>query len=318
MKGSKGTKMPRGDKKQVLDFIIPDFKKNEQKAISKVLSDLDSKISLNDRINRELEAMAKLIYDYWFVQFDFPYSPPSEGSPQEGVGIGKPYKSSGGKMVYNEELKREIPEGWEVKELGEVSSIKAGGDKPKVLSSIKTETCKIPIYSNGLENEGRYGFTDQAKFFKPSITVTGRGANVGHSVLRTRPFLPIIRLLVITPEHSSHSRFLYERIKELNFQNSGSAQPQITVPQISSLKVLMPNSGLTRKYDEVTSSGVLVVENNKEQNQKLSELRDWLLPMLMNGQVTVGEGKLSESGYSGLKDDQDLNIAAEERGEYGA
>ncbi|HPM06682.1 MAG TPA: restriction endonuclease subunit S, partial [Treponemataceae bacterium] len=93
-----------------LEINVPDLP--TQKSIAKVLSDLDAKIELNNKINRELEAMAKTLYDYWFVQFDFP-TPPSSTS---GI-VGKPYKSSGGKMVYNEELKREIPEGWEVKKL---------------------------------------------------------------------------------------------------------------------------------------------------------------------------------------------------------
>ncbi|MCF6319821.1 MAG: restriction endonuclease subunit S, partial [Proteobacteria bacterium] len=102
MNGAKGTKMPRGDKNQVLDFPIPKFCKQEQTQIAKVLSDLDAKIELNNKINQQLEAMAKTLYDYWFVQFDFPDA------------NGNPYKSSGGKMVFDKKLKREIPEGWEV------------------------------------------------------------------------------------------------------------------------------------------------------------------------------------------------------------
>ena len=98
MKGSKGTKMPRGDKNQIMDFSIPDISLENEEKIANVLSSLDSKIELNNKINKELEAMAKTLYDYWFVQFDF---------PDEN---GKPYKSSGGKMVYNQELKREIPD----------------------------------------------------------------------------------------------------------------------------------------------------------------------------------------------------------------
>ena len=102
--------------KSLQDFQVPLPEENEWKNISKILSSLDSKIELNNRINAELEAMAKTLYDYWFVQFDFPYSPTSEGCLEDGV-VGKPYKSSGGGMVWNEELKREIPEGWEVKSL---------------------------------------------------------------------------------------------------------------------------------------------------------------------------------------------------------
>lgn len=174
-----------------------------QQKIAKVLSDLDSKIEINNRINTELEAMAKTLYDYWFVQFDFPYSPPSEGCPQDGVGTstplsvtGKPYKTSGGKMVWNAELKREIPEGWEVKTIGDVTDVKAGGDKPKDYSVNKSETYFIPIYSNGITNEGLYGFTNKAKIFKQSITVSARGT-IGYCVLRNKPFVPIIRLIVV-------------------------------------------------------------------------------------------------------------------------
>ena len=102
----------------------------EQHKIAKVLSDLDTKIEINNRINSELEAMAKTLYDYWFVQFDFPYSPPSEGCPQDGVVFGKPYKSTGGKMVWNEGLKREIPEGWENGVLSDIANITMGQSPP--------------------------------------------------------------------------------------------------------------------------------------------------------------------------------------------
>ena len=104
--------------KSIQDFEVPVPKKNEYEKIAKALSDLDAKIELNNKINTELEAMAKLIYDYWFVQFDFPNE------------NGKPYKSSGGKMVYNEALKREIPEGWEVKDLEDIESNIVTGKTP--------------------------------------------------------------------------------------------------------------------------------------------------------------------------------------------
>lgn len=108
MNGSKGTKMPRGDKSQILRFHIPKIDFLNQQKIASVLSSLDAKIELNNRINAELEAMAKTLYDYWFVQFDFPDEQ------------GRPYKSSGGKMVWSAELGREVPAGWEVEPLNEV------------------------------------------------------------------------------------------------------------------------------------------------------------------------------------------------------
>ncbi|MCD4772586.1 MAG: restriction endonuclease subunit S [Bacteroidales bacterium] len=108
--------------------IVAHLNIQTQKTIAKVLSDLDAKIELNNKINRELEAMAKTLYDYWFVQFDFPFDF-AQGKPNEQ---GKPYKSSGGKMVYNAELKREIPEGWEVKTINSIIDVKDGThDSPK-------------------------------------------------------------------------------------------------------------------------------------------------------------------------------------------
>jgi type I restriction enzyme S subunit len=274
---STGSARDNLSQKGIQELEIPFPNIQTQNSIAKVLSDLDAKIELNHKINQELESMAKSLYDYWFVQFDFPNEQ------------GKPYKSSGGRMAYNKELRREIPEGWEVKQAKEIAEIKAGGDKPKVYSSVKTEIHKVPIYSNGTTNEGLYGYTNEANIVKQSITVTGRGANIGYTVLRNSPFVPIIRLLVITPHYSYITKYLYESFKRIGFYKSGSAQPQLTVPQISTLKVILPPSELLKKYESLTSGGIHEIEINKEQNQQLTSLRDWLLPMLMNGQVTVGE-----------------------------
>jgi len=272
MRGSKGTKMPRGDKSQIMDFLIPNFDFITQQKIASILSSLDKKIELNNKINQKLEAMAKTLYDYWFVQFDF---------PDEN---GKPYKSSGGKMVYSEELKREIPEGWEVKELGEISKVVAGGDKPKEFSEKETKDFKIPVFSNGIQNNGLYGFTNKAKILQKSITISARGT-IGYCVLRNKPFVPIIRLLSVTPNVEGDSFFFYFSIKNLVFENSGSVQKQLTVPQISTLKIILSSRSLLEKFQKFTIPIIENIENLKEENQKLIQQRDWLLPMLMNGQV---------------------------------
>ena len=106
MQGAKGSKMPRGDKEQIMRYEMPTLSIAEE-SIGKFIMDINRKIRLNEQINQNLEAMAKQLYDYWFVQFDFPNED------------GKPYKSSGGEMVWNEKLKREIPKGWNVLKLGE-------------------------------------------------------------------------------------------------------------------------------------------------------------------------------------------------------
>ncbi|ASG42824.1 restriction endonuclease subunit S [Citrobacter freundii] len=246
----------------------------EYPRVSSVLKCLDKKIDLNNRINAELESMAKTLYDYWFVQFDFPDA------------NGKPYKTSGGKMVYNATLKREIPVGWAIKKISEIAMIKAGGDKPKNYSDFSSEELSVPIYSNGISSEGLYGYTDVAIINEPSITVSARGT-IGYSVLRLKPFVPIIRLLVLIPYKEHVLKFLEETIKRFSFENSGSVQQQLTVPQMSELLVLYPDDEILKIYAERMQPLIKKIELVKEQNSVLQQLRDWLLPLLMNGQVTV-------------------------------
>ena len=257
-----------------LDIKIPLPGYNTQKNTAKFLDTIRKKIELNNKINEQLENMAKLIYDYWFVQFDFPdYN-------------GKPYKSSGGRMVFNEELNREIPEGWERKFVSEIAIVKAGGDKPDVFSEEKTDNCSTPIFANGTTNGGLYGYTNKAVIDSPSITITARGS-IGYTVLRNKPFVPIIRLIVITPKNDKHAYFIYEYIKSIGFDKSGSVQQQLISPMVSNLKILCPNDYIIEEFNKLTNSYTGMMEIIKEQNQKLEELRDWILPMLMNGQVTV-------------------------------
>ncbi|MDR3256663.1 MAG: restriction endonuclease subunit S [Endomicrobium sp.] len=110
---------------------------------------------------------------------------------------GKPYKSTGGEMVESE--MGWLPKGWIVKRIGKISDIKAGGYKPQIYSEIKTEICSVPIYSNGIVNEGLFGYTDNANYPKNSITVSARGT-IGYCELRNQPFEAIVRLIVIMPQ----------------------------------------------------------------------------------------------------------------------
>lgn len=286
----------------------------EQRNISRILNALDSKISLNNRINAELEALAKTIYDYWFVQFDFPTSAAQAAEMGNPELEGRPYKSSGGAMVWNEDLKREVPKGWEVKKLSDVARLKAGGDKPKVLSTQKTDECQIPIFSNGVTYEGLYGFTDQPKITEPSITISARGT-IGYSVLRTSPFVPIIRLIVVTPNNEDAIKFFAEYLKRADYERSGSVQRQLTVPQISKVDILYPPKELLSKFSEATSSGIKQIDLLKEQNQELASLRDWLLPMLMNGQVEVGEAlkEYEMEGEEGIAEAELIKYKSDKR-----
>ncbi|MBF1300960.1 MAG: restriction endonuclease subunit S [Neisseria sp.] len=257
-----------------LKFTVPDLK--TQQSITAILSALDKKIALNKQINARLEEMAKTLYDYWFVQFDFPDA------------NGKPYKSSGGEMVFDETLKREIPKGWEVKNLGEIATLKAGGDKPKLISQVQTQEYKFPIYSNGLNDNALYGYCKKAIITEPSITISARGT-IGFTKIRNHSFTPIIRLISVTPKNNQFIKFLELFLSQTSFENAGSVQKQLTIPQIENVKILIPNIKLIKKFSDITTFSVGLIESNEKQNHQLTQLRDFLLPMLMNGQVSVAE-----------------------------
>jgi very-short-patch-repair endonuclease len=189
------------------------------------------------------------------------------------------YKSSGGKMVWCEELGKEVPEGWEVLQISDIGEIKAGGDRPNVFSEIKTKDCEIPIYSNGITNDGLYGYTNKHNFPENSITISARGT-IGFCVLRRENFDAIVRLLVLIPNHQSSSLYLWQTIKQIEFDNSGSVQNQLTIPQIAVIKVLFPELEVIYSYNSIVS---LIYQNSQillKENQKLTELKELLLSKL--------------------------------------
>ncbi|MCU0323637.1 MAG: restriction endonuclease subunit S [Spirosomaceae bacterium] len=295
MRGSKGTKMPRGDKNQILDFLIPDFELSTQQKIANVLSALDAKIELNNRINAELEAMAKTLYDYWFVQFDFPDVE------------GKPYKTSGGAMVWNEELKREIPEGWEV---GELKSM-CNANQYQLNSSSNFSYVNYLDTSNITKNQiDNVILIDDLKNNLPSrakrivkkndiIYSTVRPNQEHYGIIKE----PVENMIVSTGfAVISHKKntvlndfiycFLSNRITVDFLQTiadtSVSSYPSINVDDILNLKIALPKEDtLLIAISTQLSNFYQLIHKKQKENQQLSSLRDWLLPMLMNGQVVV-------------------------------
>lgn len=243
----------------------------EQNNISKVLSILDQKIAINNQINEELEAMAKTLYDYWFVQFDF---------PDEN---GKPYKSSGGKMVYNDQLKREIPEGWGVKQLGELADLY----QPQTLS-------EKDLISNGryfvYGANGIIGKYNKYNHETPMLAIACRGNSCG-AINITQPFSWITgNAMVVKPkfEYICIDYLKYSLLNGNIYKTiSGSAQPQITRTNLSPLLLLQADETILSEYADRINSMFSLRIKNFQQNQELTQLRDWLLPMLMNGQVKV-------------------------------
>ena len=282
MKGSKGTKMPRGDKNQILEFTVPDFNIENQIQIAKVLSEIDNKIELNNKINSELESMAKLIYDYWFVQFDFP----DENS--------KPYKSSGGKMIYNEELKREIPEGWRVKEIQELAFC-IMGQSPKGKSynqdGIGTPLINGPAdYENG-GLKAKTFTTEPTRLCKKDDMVLCIRATIGNLVYSEKEFCLGRGVAAVRPLSSELSEYVYylleREIEVFKVRATGSIIKGITKEDLVSAKVPVPNSQKIKSFSNNIKPHFDKIRLNKNENKILTELRDWLLPMLMNGQVTV-------------------------------
>ena len=263
-----------------MKFKIPE--KSYQDKIVAILSGLDKKIELNNQINAELEAMAKTLYDYWFVQFDFPDAD------------GKPYKSSGGKMVYNEVLKRDIPEGWEAKVLSDITNITMG--QSPAGSSYNSEGIGTIFFQ---------GSTDFGWLFPKTrqyTTEPNRMAKKGDILLSVRAPVGTMNIakddccigrgLAALNSKTGSDGFLFyvmQYYKQIfDYRNSeGTTFGSITKDDLHSLPLAYPTSELLDKYDKIVSQSNKLVFEKGIENIQLENLRDWLLPMLMNGQVTV-------------------------------
>ena len=261
---------------QGIEIRLPDLEK--QRDIAKCLSDLDRKIELNKQINDNLEAMAKQLYDYWFVQFDFPNEE------------GKPYKSSGGVMVWNEKLKREIPQEWSDCKLKDFINL---FDSKRVPLSSKDRgerqgvypyygATGIMDYVNDYIFDGDYillaedGSTSNAKGFPIVQYIWGKNWVNNHAH-------------IILPKNERYMMFTYQMLRSIPAKQieTGSIQKKISQENLCGYKMVLPNSDLLEKYENVVSP---LWEKRKrciEEFNTLTKQRDELLPLLMNGQASV-------------------------------
>jgi len=278
----------------VMQYIkLPKIDINYQHKISNVLSAIDSKIELNNETNAELEVMAKTIFDYWFVQFDF---------PDEN---GKPYKSSGGKMIWNEEMKRKLPELWEVNKINKYGDFKNGINyDPSLEGDTDAKIINVRNISSGTLFVSQYELD----------TITLKKENVdnylvtGNDILIARSGIPgatrlmfeyaentiycgfIIRFQVNTLANKYYLfYFLKGMEKNTTSKSGGTILSNVNQDTLKRMDVVMPDNELLIKFNEVVSSIFKIVNNNNKENKYLSELRDWLLPMLMNDQVQVAD-----------------------------
>jgi type I restriction enzyme, S subunit len=262
---------------RALNILIHDLV-NQQK-IASVITAIQNKIELNNRINAELEQMAKTIYDYWFVQFDFPISAEYAISIGQPELEGKPYKSSGGRMVWSGELKREVPEGWEVKSLGDVVEIKYGKDHKDVGIGL------IPVYGSG----GIMRFGDRAIYEKESILIPRKGT-LSNLFYLDKPFWSVDTMFYTKMKVLKSGKYLFYTLERMKLAslNVGTAVPSLTTEVLNKLNTLFPSCDIISRFDDILIPTFAHKTRNIIENQKLTELRDWLLPMLMNGQVKVG------------------------------
>ena len=264
---------------------------NQQRKMVSILSKIDDKIEINNQINQELEAMAKTLYNYWFVQFDFPDQ------------NGKPYKSSGGKMVYNQELKREIPEGWGVEKLGNFESKIITGKTPSRTNSDNFGG-KIPFITIGDIRGNTFIYrtsetlTDlgarvqKNKFLPEGSLCVSCIATVGEIGFTTEPSHTNQQINSIVFEDETNRYYLYFALKNY-FENAnasaktGNTFANMNKEDFSEIKIIFPNKEIKNNFHKIIEPYFSQIKCLQGQNQELTQLRDWLLPMLMNGQVKV-------------------------------
>ena len=287
MKGAKGSKMPRGDKEQIMRYELPIFSPQEQENIGNIIIDVTNKLRLNRSINHNLEAMAKQLYDYWFVQFDF---------PDEN---GMPYKSSGGKMVWNEKLKREIPEGWHCGNLFEIAVFTNGlacqkfrpkpGEKPLPVIKIR---------------EMHDGISSDSEEVSPNIPESVKVYN-GDVLFSWSASLEVMvwayglgglnqHIFKVTSANGFPKSFYYFQL--LNyvdvFKKMAEARKttmgHITQDHLQQSTIAIPNDkDIADKFEKRVSPILTGTVKQQEVISILTKLRDSLLPLLMNGQVSV-------------------------------
>ena len=259
---------------------VPDSRE-EQNRISKIINNINQKIQTNNQINQELESMAKTLYDYWFVQFDFPDQ------------NGKPYKSSGGKMVYHPELKCEIPEGWGVENLFDIADVQYGYPfSTDYFNSIGEGVPVIrirDILGNDITNYSTEEVEDKYKINVGDVLIGMDGNFHMNYWIKENCYLNQ-RVVKVNSDKLPNMVLKYQIepfIKLREKSVSRTTVGHLSDKDLKAINVILPKdkyfSSIFEKFESILENIII----NQQQNQELTQLRDWLLPMLMNGQVMM-------------------------------
>ena len=273
-----GSAIPTLSQEDLASLIVRVPNENIQNTIADILDSLDGKIELNKLINDNLEAMAKQLYDYWFVQFDFPNED------------GKPYKSSGGAMVWNDKLKREIPQGWDFCFLEDLLTIRNGRDHKHLADGI------YPVYGSG----GEMRKVSEYLYDGESVLMPRKGS-LNNIMYVNEAFWTVDTMFYSEMKLSNCAKYIYYTIKDIDFTrwDSGTGVPSMTSSTLYSIKLVKPQNETLKKFDEMISPLFEHMKQISKQNAVLTKHRDELLPLLMNGQASVNY-HLSASFLSSL------------------
>ncbi|MFA5061286.1 MAG: restriction endonuclease subunit S [Candidatus Pacearchaeota archaeon] len=238
----------------------------EQKAIAKILSDLDNKIELNQKMNKTLEAIGQALFKHWFIDFQFPNEE------------GKPYKSSGGEMIESE--LGVIPKGWSVDKAIKLFKLEYGWHLPEW----NRKEGNIPVYGSG----GLSGYHDES-FIKKAGLIIGRAGKIGSDSVyySHKEFCPLETTYYVSIENQNLVRYLYYFIKTMSMVNTGSSVPNLSRNSIHDHEILIPENKIIKKFDSLVERLFNLKYQNEEEIKSLSQLRDSLLPKLMSRKIRV-------------------------------
>ena len=304
-----GSLVPHISSRQIKDFAFVRPPLAKQRRIAAVLGALDAKIELNNRINAELEGMAKLLYDYWFVQFDFPMSAAQAAALGKPHLTGHPYRASGGKMIFCQEMKRNIPEGWKAGDLSELCSTVRGVTYSKSDVRSSTDENIIPILRATNVNNGVVDLSDLVfvtddmpsedqfldKFDILIVMSSGSKAHVGKNALYHHHRKVAFGAFCSKIAAKKACQFFVSVYLQTNAFKKyisnvclGTNINNLTNGHITGHRLVIPLRDQLLEFENMVTSFFEKIACNHQQNQELTQLRDWLQPMLMNGQVTVG------------------------------
>lgn len=234
-------------KEALMDMTLPIPPIEQQQKIVAEYEAITRRIRLNEQIIVKLEETAQALYRKMFV---------------DGID------------------KENLPEGWRMGTLGEIATIKAGGDKPKVFSNYSTEQYEIPVIANGVENMGVVGYTKHSVIKEPAITISARGT-IGVCFVRRKPYYPIVRLISVIPNDKNFLHNLWFQLSSKQFEGDGSVQNQLTIPVLEREEIMIPKHKTLEEFERRMSLISNIIELKTKQNRKLNELQSLLLAKMV-------------------------------------